>query len=60
MSQPLRHYITNYVVVKTKMYVEDSLDNDIICDILELNGYAAIMCHNIAYKNKITTFNCTI
>ena len=35
-SQPLYHYVTNYVVIKTKMYVEDSLDNDIICDFLAI------------------------
>ena len=49
------HFTTNYVVIKTKMYVEDSLDNDIICDFLQLSGCAVIMCHNSVHKNKIIT-----
>ena len=44
-SQPLCHYITNYVVIKTKMYVEDSLDNDIICDFLAIKRLCR---HNVS------------
>lgn len=36
MSQWFCHYITNYIVIKTKMYFKDSLDNDIICDFLSI------------------------
>ena len=44
-SQPRCHYITNYVVIKTKMYVEDSLDNDIICDFLAIKRLCR---HNVS------------
>ena len=39
------HYITDYVVIKTKMYVEDSLDNDIICDFLAIKRLCR---HNVS------------
>lgn len=54
MSQPQCHYTKNFITVKAKMYVEDSLDSDKIFDFWQLSGRATEMCRNSEHK-KIHT-----
>ena len=45
MSQPLCHYIRNFVAIKAKMNVADSLDSSKISDFLQLSGCSDYICH---------------
>lgn len=44
----------NFITIKAKMYVEDSLDSDKIFDFWWLSGCAIEICHNNEHRKKIT------